>query len=137
MKYNFPYTLHDYLDRELAIYDGNPPVHIIVAKKKEYRKLYSIWYRKEYYARIKQVTVQFGKAEYLKIKSEAKSLGIRVSTYIKSKLKEESVSHSSHALINMKLMAIIDIIEECLHEGEFSRLHECLLVVESIQKELL
>ncbi len=136
MKLNFPYgTLHDFLDRELAVHGGNPPEDILLAKRKEYRRMYAKWYRTVYRARMRQITLQFSTEEFKEIKRKAKQLGVRVSSYIKSQMKGEGASLNA-ARIRIQLLALLDIIEECMHEGEYERLSECLPLIESIQKEL-
>ncbi len=134
-KYNFPYTLHEYLDQELAIYNGNAPEHVVRAKKEEYRKKYSAWHKKVYRERMRQVTLQFSKVEFEEIKAKATSLGVRVSSYIKQGIGGACTVWNSTG-VKMKLMQLLDLIEECMYEGELQRLAECLSIVESIQKEL-
>lgn len=135
MKLNFPYgTLHDFLDRELAFYEGNPPVDALMAKRKEYRKMYAKWYRRVYRERMRQITVQFSTKEFKEIRQKAKDFGMRVSSYIKSQMKGEARLDSTR--IRIQLLTLFDIIEECIHEEQYTRLPECLLLIETILKEL-
>lgn len=135
MKHEFPYTLHDFLDRELAPYKGNAPEHVIREKKLEYKRLYDASYRKAYFALHKQVTLQVTKEELAKLKEKAKALGVRVSVYIKSCIEGKKESGQITTIIPL-LLSLRDCIEECLHEESLEGLSQALVIIESIQNKL-
>lgn len=137
MKYNFPYTLHEFLDRELALYSGDPPQDILLAKKKEYRSIYARWYRKIYRERIRQVTIQFNKKELKELSQKARELGVRLSFYIKSCLEGSGEQRTTTSPVLLPLiLSLRDIIEECLHEETLLGLEQSLIIIQSLIQEV-
>lgn len=136
MKYNFPYTLHEFLDRELALFGGDPPMEILLTKKKEYRSLYARWYRNIYRERIRQVTIQFTNTELKKLTEKAGEIGVRLSVYIKSCLEGNGEQRTTSPVLLPLVLSLRDVIEDCLHEQSLEGLEQTLSIVQSLISEI-